>query len=147
MSAGTGIVHSEINGGERPCRLLQIWVEPSSEGLPPAYEQKSFQLRQGWTPLLDPQKADGAMAIHRPLRLWRARARPGETLPIALGAGERAWIQMITGSADFRLAGEAQQIRLERGDGLGFQGASSDSAEATVNPGAQGADLLLFVFA
>jgi redox-sensitive bicupin YhaK (pirin superfamily) len=28
MSAGTGLVHSEINGGEAACRLLQIWIEP-----------------------------------------------------------------------------------------------------------------------
>ena len=37
MSAGTGVVHSEVNGGDRPCRLLQIWIEPSSAGIAPAY--------------------------------------------------------------------------------------------------------------
>ena len=33
MSAGTGVVHSEVNRGEQDCRLLQIWVEPSQAGL------------------------------------------------------------------------------------------------------------------
>ena len=27
MSAGIGIVHSEMNHSNQPCRLLQIWIE------------------------------------------------------------------------------------------------------------------------
>lgn len=42
MSAGSGIVHSEINEGDRACRLLQIWIEPEAHGLPPAYEQNPY---------------------------------------------------------------------------------------------------------
>ena len=80
MSAGTGVVHSEMNLGEAPCRLLQIWIEPSSTGIPPAYEQKPFPLPGGWTPLLDPDRVDGAMAIHRAVQLWRARLQPAESL-------------------------------------------------------------------
>ena len=36
MSAGTGVVHSEINEGDQACRLLQIWIEPSSTAIPVA---------------------------------------------------------------------------------------------------------------
>lgn len=36
MSAGSGIVHSEMNEESQSCRLLQIWIAPSQQGLPPA---------------------------------------------------------------------------------------------------------------
>src|SRR5215813_2637755 len=43
MSAGTGIVHSEFNASEiEPVHLIQIWIEPSQEDLPPAYQQIAF---------------------------------------------------------------------------------------------------------
>ena len=134
MSAGTGVVHSEINQGDKPCRLLQIWIEPSSTGIAPAYEQKPFAIGRGWTPLLDPEQADGAMAIHRPVRLWRAQPGASETLSLALGAGRQGWIQLIDG------AGEAHGLPLQQGDGLGYGAGNLETFTAARG----GADLLLF---
>jgi redox-sensitive bicupin YhaK (pirin superfamily) len=134
MSAGTGVVHSEINQGDKPCRLLQIWIVPSSTGIPPAYEQKPFAIGPGWTPVLDPEQADGAMAIHRPVRLWRAQPGAGETLSLALGTGRQGWIQLIDG------AGEANGHPLQQGDGLGYDAGKLEAFTA----GSDGADLLLF---
>ena len=134
MSAGTGVVHSEINQGDKPCRLLQIWIVPSSTGIAPAYEQKPFAIGPGWTPLLDPEQADGAMAIHRPVRLWRAQPGAGETLSLALGTGRQGWIQLIDG------AGEANGHPLQQGDGLGYGAGKLEAFTA----GSGGADLLLF---
>ena len=38
MSAGTGIVHSEMNAnGNRPVKFLQIWVIPRETGVTPRY--------------------------------------------------------------------------------------------------------------
>ncbi|MFZ9974318.1 MAG: pirin family protein [Vulcanococcus sp.] len=135
MSAGTGVVHSEINGGDRPCRLLQIWVLPSSNGIAPAYEQKPFPLQPGWTPLLDPERRDGAMAIHRPVQLWRARLQPGEALALPPLQGA-VWLQMIDGAL-------TAPWTLQRGDGLGW---SADGAAAAppLTATAAAADLLLF---
>lgn len=40
MSAGTGIVHSEMNdSSERPVKFLQIWVLPDRLSLPPRYDE------------------------------------------------------------------------------------------------------------
>jgi len=134
MSAGTGVVHSEINEGSAPCRLLQIWIEPSSAGIAPAYEQKPFAVGTGWSPLLDPSGVGGAMAIHRPVRLWRARPEGGETLSLAIDAGSQGWLQLIAGG------GDAQGHALHQGDGLGF--GAGTLRTFTAGPG--GADLLLF---
>jgi redox-sensitive bicupin YhaK (pirin superfamily) len=135
MSAGTGVVHSEINGGEQPCRLLQIWVQPSSTGIEPAYEQKLFPSQPGWTPLLDPQRREGAMAIHRPVQLWRARLQPGEALPLPPLEGS-VWLQMIDGEL-------MAPWTLQRGDGLGWSSVNADAAPP-LSASAAGADLLLF---
>jgi quercetin 2,3-dioxygenase len=43
MSAGTGIVHSEMNPSkDAAVNLLQIWVFPKEKNISPRYEQKSF---------------------------------------------------------------------------------------------------------
>jgi len=138
MSAGTGVVHSEINEGEQPCRLLQIWIEPSSAGIPSAYEQKPFAIGSGWTLLLDPEQRDGAMAIHRPVRLWRCRPQAASTLELPLAAGCQGWLQLIDGSVSW--AGLSE--RLQRGDGLGFS--SDEVAPGVLSDAAPGTDLLLF---
>ena len=143
MSAGTGVVHSEVNEGSQPCRLLQIWIEPSDAGLPPAYEQKPFAIGSGWTPLLDPAGSDGAMAIQRPVRLWRAQPAAGQTLPLTMTAGSRCWIQLIEGGGGLSLPDSGKWMELQRGDGLGFSADGSQQPDG-FTAGPKGADLLLF---
>ena len=44
MSAGTGIMHSEMNNSKtEPLKLFQIWILPNKEDVIPSYEQKKFQ--------------------------------------------------------------------------------------------------------
>jgi hypothetical protein len=138
MSAGTGVVHSEINGGDQPCRLLQIWIQPSSAGIPPAYEQKPFAIGSDWTPLIHPDQAQGAMAIHRPVRLWRAQPGAGSPLSLEIAAGSLGWLQVISGG--ITAMGQAADQPLQEGDGLGFV----SGALHRLIPGERGADLLLF---
>ena len=144
MSAGTGIVHSEINAGDQPCRLLQIWIEPSTAGLAPSYAQKPFAIGQTWTLLLDPEQRDGAMAIARPVRLWRAQPQKGATLDLPLAADARGWLQLITGGGQLQPGSAAAAVHLKQGDGLGLSSGQGNSASLGFTAGDQGADLLLF---
>lgn len=145
MSAGTGIVHSEINGSPDPCRLLQIWIEPSREGLAPSYDQRAYPQTPGWTALINPQGRAGAMAIQRPVRLWRACPAAAGTLDVDLQPGSLGWLQVITGSLlvqsnpDWEGGGDSRHPLVE-GDGLGFSAGQIRSLTA----GSDGADLLLF---
>ena len=43
MSAGTGVMHSEINGSSNEhLSLFQIWIMPNKNNVIPRYDQKSF---------------------------------------------------------------------------------------------------------
>jgi redox-sensitive bicupin YhaK (pirin superfamily) len=139
MSAGSGIVHSEMNEGSGDCRLLQIWIEPQRRGQDPGYEQKPFTIGSSWTPLADPDGADGALWIGAAARLWRARPTAGQVLPLELAAGSRGWLQLIEGTVSLAAPGGGVPP-LAAGDGLGFTAAGLTSLQA----GAEGADLLLF---
>jgi quercetin 2,3-dioxygenase len=37
MTTGTGILHSEANGGDTTVRMYQVWIEPDESGLAPSY--------------------------------------------------------------------------------------------------------------
>ena len=137
MSAGAGVVHSEMNSSDQPCRLLQIWIEPERRGTPPAYEQKPFTIGSDWTLLLDPDRSVEAMAIQRPVRLWRARPAAGERLSLPLQSGRAGWLQLIDGAL-------AAPLPLQRGDGVGFR---PGIALPDLVVAESGADLLLFELA
>ena len=119
MSAGSGIVHSEINRSTEPCRLLQIWIEPEERGLPTAYEQKSFPIDDQWTPLITPEGNKGAMRIARSVHLWRARPKQASHLTLPATGGSLLWLQVINGTVNLN-GSDAVPERLQQGDGLGF---------------------------
>src|SRR4029079_8522574 len=43
MSAGTGVRHRAYNASpSEPVHFLQIWIEPSQQGIAPSYEERHF---------------------------------------------------------------------------------------------------------
>ena len=143
MSAGTGIVHSEINRGDTPCRLLQIWIAPLHKDLEPSYEQRHIEIDQHWTPLLHPDRSEGAMAIDRPVRLWRAQPNQGQLLTLPRQGGDTHWLQLINGSVQLDgVDGDAPDA-LQAGDGLGLR----NQRNWALTGQADHTDLLLFSLA
>ncbi len=45
MSAGTGITHSEMNEGDEPVHLLQIWLFPNITNPAPNYQELAFNVQ------------------------------------------------------------------------------------------------------
>ena len=144
MSAGTGIVHSEMNQTSASCRLLQIWVKPAELGIPPAYEQKAFEISESWTPLIEPSASGEAMAIARPLHLWRAQPQRQQQLPLPTADERLLWIQVIDGELKLQIKGTPEQS-LRRGDGLGLTQEASTQLELIGL--SESADVLLFALA
>ena len=144
MSAGSGIVHSEMNQTKAPCRLLQIWIEPAQLGIQPAYEQKPFEIGENWTPLIEPGASGEAMAIERRVRLWRAQPQRQQPLPLPDAEEQLLWIQVIDGELTLNSEGSPQQS-LRRGDGVGLIQEAATQGELIGL--SERADVLLFALA
>jgi hypothetical protein len=53
LSAGSGVVHSEVADGAEGARFLQAWVRPDEPGLVPGYLAADVTIGAGWTCLAD----------------------------------------------------------------------------------------------
>ncbi len=137
MSAGTGISHSEQNPSDRePVHLLQIWIEPSEEGLPPTYEQRRFRTGEaphGLRLVAARGGRDGAVTVHQDVHVFAALLAPGDRVTHRLDPKRHAWLQIARGAA--RLNG----VALEAGDGAAVSG-----EELLEGAARDGAELLLF---
>ncbi|HET9820762.1 MAG TPA: pirin family protein [Burkholderiaceae bacterium] len=68
MSAGTGILHSEVNhAAGATTHFLQIWILPDRRGVTPGYEQKAFpdaDKRGRLRLVASPDGRDGSVRLH-----------------------------------------------------------------------------------
>lgn len=137
MSAGTGIIHSEMNGSaDEPVHFLQIWIVPETKGIEPSYEQRAFDLaaaRGAWLPLASRHGEGGGVAIHQDARLAVARLEAGQALAYELAPDRHAWVQVARGGV------RVGSHELSAGDGL----AISDETAIRLE-GRDDAEVLLF---
>jgi redox-sensitive bicupin YhaK (pirin superfamily) len=96
MSAGTGILHSEVNAGAEPCLLFQIWILPQRLGVKPRWETRQFprgDRRGKLVPLASGRAQDrDAMTIHADAAILGARLGEGESAVHSLAPGRRAYV-------------------------------------------------------
>jgi len=114
ISAGTGIAHSEFNNSAtEPVHFLQIWLQPSRNGLPPSYAQQSFAKApaNALTLVCTPEGGSNAIKINQDARLLIGKLAANGALRHSLADQRQAWIQLIEG--DLELNGET----LSSGDG------------------------------
>jgi redox-sensitive bicupin YhaK (pirin superfamily) len=130
MSAGTGVFHSEYNPSrDEGVHFLQIWIEPSSRGIEPSYEQKHFtdvDKRGRLRLVASPDGADGSVVIHQDARVHAALLNGEERVEHAIGQGRRAYVHVARGrvtvnghaleAGDALKASGEQRIVLEQGD-------------------------------
>lgn len=140
MEAGRGLAHSEINGGEHTCRLVQIWIEPAAAAATPRYSQSSNRIERHWTPLVGPSGSGAGLSISRPIVLWRVKPEAGQTLPLPIQAPALGWLQILSGRVALQgLCAPGPEI-LVAGDGLGLTAGAVQALHVLE----QGSDLLLF---
>jgi redox-sensitive bicupin YhaK (pirin superfamily) len=137
MSAGSGVVHSEMNPSRTdPVHFLQIWLVPSERGLPPSYEQRTFPAEEkaGRLRLVaSPDGRDGSVTIHADAALYAGVLGAGQTAELPLAPGRHAWVHLARGKA--RVNGHD----LGAGDGL----ALSDEARVQIE-GIDAGEVLVF---
>lgn len=119
MSAGTGVTHSEFNASNsEPLQFLQMWIQPSSRGTEPRYEQRAFEAteRRGRLRLVvAPDGAEGAVRIGQDARMFAGLLDDRERIEHEIGDGRAAWIHLARGRVI--LNGE----QLEAGDGAAIR--------------------------
>lgn len=138
MSAGTGVVHSEYNNSDAPVRLLQIWIMPEANGLPPSYEDRTFKREEKRNQLrliASRDGRDGSTRINQDASVYASVLDGGKSLEHELAPGRHAWLQLIKG--ELALNG----TKVAKGDGAAVSG---EPALKIANPGDGEAEFLLF---
>lgn len=101
MSAGTGVTHAEYNLEDEPTTLFQIWIEPRTRGVAPAWGQQPFPKddRAGKLVTLASGFDDpGALSINADARVLGATLAAGESVEHRVGAGRHAYLVAATGA-------------------------------------------------
>ena len=80
------------------------------------------------------------MAIARPVRLWRAMPKKGQTLLLPASVPHVGWLQVIDGQLELSTQ-QGTRTLLHRGDGVGFS--NTDTIHSITSQG-EGCDVLLF---
>lgn len=113
MSAGTGVMHSEMNASPDPVHFLQIWIVPGQRGLQPSYEQKLFsdgEKAGRWLRVADGAAREGALKVHQDMSLYATVLEPGGSVTHTLER-PNGWVQVASGEVE--LNGQS----LSAGDG------------------------------
>lgn len=120
MTAGRGIRHSEVNDSQSErVHLLQIWIEPDTLNLEPAYSQKSFprELRRGrWQTLASPDGRDDSMRIHQDAILSVAELIDDQQVETSLDRNRHAYIHITYGTV------RVGETTLKSGDAVTLSG-------------------------
>lgn len=118
MTAGTGISHSEFNPSDtEPAHLLQVWLLPERKGLPPRYDQRSFEAPPGqWQVIASRDRRDGSLPIKQDAVVALAAVRPGDQLDWPAAADRGLWLHVATGAVT------ANGRRLNAGDAAAIEG-------------------------
>jgi redox-sensitive bicupin YhaK (pirin superfamily) len=138
MSAGRGLLHSELNPSAKlPLHLNQIWIEPNEFSVTPRYAQmtpKPETVLNRWRLIASADARDASLPIHQDASVYVSRLEGKQTLKHELAKDRHAWLQVMTGSVG--LNGR----KLEAGDGVSV----SDEKSLTISGGERDSEIMLF---
>jgi redox-sensitive bicupin YhaK (pirin superfamily) len=139
MSAGTGIMHSEVNQSKEPVHLMQIWILPWAEGLKSTYEDRTFTREEKTNRLrliASDDGRDGSTTVNQDASVYAALLDSGKSVELELKSGRHAWVQLISGELN------VNGSTLMKGDGAAITG---ETALKIANIGGNGtAEFLVF---
>lgn len=129
MSAGTGLYHSEFNRlKDVTLKLLQIWVFPARQNVPPRYDQKEFDpvgRVNSWQYIVAPD-VPGALTINQNAWFSMVSLEKGNVIDYTVHDSKNGmYLFLIEGSIS------VEEIELNRRDGLGIWETSAINIKAT----------------
>jgi redox-sensitive bicupin YhaK (pirin superfamily) len=116
MSAGRGVRHSEFNPSPASLvHFLQIWIQPSVQGIEPSYEEKRFapEEKRGRLRLIaSPDQSEGSVLIHQDARVYAGLFDGAESASLDVAPGRLIYVHLARGAV------HANGVALEAGDAL-----------------------------
>ncbi len=115
MSAGKGVIHSEVNSSlTMPVHLLQIWILPNQTGLTPSYQQTHFPpdtLRNQLRLIISNDGRDQSLKIHQDINIYASKLQKNHEIEFKAAKDRNYYLHLAQGR--ITLNGNA----LETGDG------------------------------
>jgi redox-sensitive bicupin YhaK (pirin superfamily) len=107
MSAGSGIRHSEKNGGDGEVRFVQMWVVPDTSAIAPGYQQQEVDVRPGELIPVAGGRGDAAIRIsQKDATLYVARLKPGQSVSLP----DAPWVHLFVAQGDVTLEGAGDLV-------------------------------------
>ena len=115
ISAGTGIMHSELNPSESdPVHFLQIWITPDRMGIEPRYAQRKLRdnISDNQLCLIASKNGEnGSITLNQDVNLYVLSLDSGGQVDYELQPDRYAWIQVTKGTIKLK------DITMEAGGG------------------------------
>ncbi len=124
MSAGTGVLHSEVNASDsEPVRLLQIWILPATKGIAPSYQDMHFAAERKtnhWCQLVSPPinpadtQPQQVLHINQDVSVWATQLQAQQRLGYTAANQRSIYLQIANGTV------MVNDILLSTGDAVSF---------------------------
>ena len=113
MSAGTGILHSEMNNSDKTVELFQIWIEPNKIGVKPRYETRTFDLKENELNLVvDGKEKSKRLFINQDAKIYLVKLNKGKTIEHKIEKGVGVFIIVKSGNLKIK------QVNLKEKDSI-----------------------------
>ncbi len=102
MSAGTGVLHSEHNYGDKTLRFLQIWILPDKNGYTPNYGDYIFDwdLRKDkWFKIVSGQKGDAPIKVNQDVNIHVLELTEEQEIEFPVDNGRQAYLVQVEGQS------------------------------------------------
>ena len=118
MSAGTGVIHSEMNNGKEPLRFFQMWILPEKKDRHPDYGDYRFAWgdRIGrWLPIATRHDTgnDAPIKINADANVYVTYLNAGETIKFEVDENRQAYMALIEGDAKVEYINMVERDALE----------------------------------
>lgn len=136
MSAGSGILHSEMNhSATADVHFVQMWVPPHEAGIQPGYEQLDLNAeldRGGLVPVASGRGHDSAITIHQDhAAMWVARLEPGRAVELPAAPFTHLFVARGAVTLADVDGAPAEALALEAGDAARLRDAGAPTVTAT----------------
>ncbi len=131
MSAGSGILHSEVNPTDVSTNLFQIWIFPNKKDVAPRYDQFKMNvagMKNNFLQLVSPNQDDEGTWIYQNAYIHMAELDENNSLNYVLHDPNNGIYTMVV-EGDMTIAGE----NLSKRDAIGIWNEKEVNFKATTN--------------